>query len=40
MLPKRVSVLDTTLQQTNTARRGDDEDDLDYVENPFNEGRK
>ncbi|EJD02659.1 uncharacterized protein FOMMEDRAFT_146546 [Fomitiporia mediterranea MF3/22] len=42
MLPKRpVSLLGTSPPQSNTNVRHDaDEDELDYVENPFEEGRK
>ena len=39
MLPKRVSVVGTTPPQSN-ARRDDEEDELDYVENPFGEERR
>lgn len=43
MLPKRQVSLLGTSTQSNTAATGaarDDDDDLEYVENPFEEGRK
>ena len=41
MLPKRpVSLLGTPAQSNTNAAHADDDDELEYVENPFEEGRK
>lgn len=40
MLPKRpVSLLGSTPAQSSTTRRANDDDELDYVENPFDDER-
>ena len=40
MLPKRpVSLLGSTPAQSTAARKPDNEDELDYVENPFEDER-
>ena len=41
MLPKRpVSLLGTTYPQSKPVHQDDDDDELEYAENPFEDGKK